>query len=57
MLDGDRLRRIAKMLSFVKNDVQRARYVRHYVYFYDRSDSTYVERVLHDRRDETLHIF
>lgn len=32
------------------------RYIRHFIYFYERDDGIYVERVLHDGMDATLHL-
>ena len=47
---------MAKPLPFVRSGVMRMRYVRHYIYFYERDEGVYVERVLHDSMDETLHL-
>jgi hypothetical protein len=55
LADDDRLKRIAKSVPDVKPGALRARHIRHFIYFFDRGDHLYVERVLHVSMDETKH--
>lgn len=47
---------LARDFSHVKPGFRRVRYVRHYIYFKSADEGVYVERILHDAMDETLHI-
>ncbi len=50
------LRRQAKPIGHVKEELYRVRVIRHFVYFRFTEDAVNVSRVLHDSMDETLHL-
>jgi len=45
----------SRPLDFVSTGLRMARHVRHFIYFRQRDGGIAISRVLHDRRDETIH--